>query len=225
MLPDPLLLVLAFVYVLTAIGVGELLRRTLHCSPDWTRKFIHIAVGMISVPTVLLFQRLVWAIIPPLVFVVVNYLDYRWGVIQAMTTSGRSNLGTVYFPLSFAVILALFWGDPSGPAAQPRLIVAALMPMTWGDALAAMVGGRVGRRRYRVLGATRSVEGSVTMFIVSAVATFLASGVMSPAGLSVALVTALGATVAEALSPWGMDNLTVPAISALSLAVMTGLLF
>jgi dolichol kinase len=29
----------------------------------------------------------------------------------------------------------------------------------------------------------------------------------------------LGATLAEAISPWGIDNLTVPAISALILAL------
>ena len=35
-----------------------------------------------------------------------------------------------------------------------------------------------------------------------------------------AAVTALGATVVEAVSPWGIDNLTVPAVSALLLVWM-----
>lgn len=218
MLSPWLALILAFVYVVAAIGLGELLRRSLHASREFTRKFIHIAVGMISVPTVIMFPSLGWAIIPPLAFVAINYLDYRYGVIQAMMSSNRSNLGTVYFPISFAAILALFWGDPARPAAFPHLIVAALMPMTWGDALAAIVGERWGRKRYTVLGSTRSYLGSATMFVVSAVATFLALGA-SPAAIPVALVTALGATVAEALSPWGIDNLTVPAVSALIIAL------
>jgi dolichol kinase len=33
-------------------------------------------------------------------------------------------------------------------------------------------------------------------------------------------VTAFGAAIGEAVSPWGIDNLTVPAISALILAAM-----
>ena len=214
MLPAWLALLLAFVYVFVAIGLGELLRRSLRASREFTRKFIHIAVGMISVPTVLWFPSLGWAIIPPLAFVVINYLDYRFGVVQAMMSSNRSNLGTVYFPLSFAAILFLFWGDPARPTMNPHLIVAALMPMTWGDALAAIVGGRWGRRRYTVLGSTRSFEGSATMFIISALATFLALGA-SPTAIPATLVTALGATIAEALSPWGIDNLTVPAVSTL----------
>jgi dolichol kinase len=36
-----------------------------------------------------------------------------------------------------------------------------------------------------------------------------------------AAATALGAAIVEALSPWGIDNLTVPAASALILALMT----
>lgn len=223
MLPDWLVLILAFAYVLVVIGLGEGLRRALRCSPDLTRKFIHIGVGMISVPTVLLFQHLGWALVAPLAFIVINYLDYRFGIIQAMTSSNRSNLGTVYFPLSFAVILVLFWGEAALPTAHPRLIVAALMPMTWGDALGAIIGSRWGRRRYTLLGATRTLEGSAAMFVASALATALALGQFSAGGVMTALATALAATLVEAVSPWGIDNLTVPAISALSLALAGGL--
>jgi phytol kinase len=219
MLPNWLALILAFVYVGVAIALGEVLRKALHLSQGFTRKFIHVAVGMISIPTVLWFSDLRWAIIPPLAFILINYLDYRFGLIQAMMSSNRSNLGTVYFPISFAAILLLFWGNPLAGAEHPRLIVAALMPLTWGDALAAVVGERFGRRRYTVLGQTRSVEGSLVMFIASALATWLALGA-SPVTLPLALLVAAGATLAEALSPWGIDNLTVPAVSAIILALL-----
>ncbi len=92
------------------------------------------------------------------------------------------------------------------------------MPMTWGDALAAIVGERFGRHRYTLFGQTRSLEGSVTMLIVSALATWMALGRSRLRRWLVALITALGATLVEAISPWGIDNLTVPAISAFILA-------
>ncbi len=213
MLPDWLALSLSFVYIAVAIGLGEVLRRSFKLSQEFTRKFIHITVGMISVPTVIWYHSLMWAIIPPLAFVLINYADYRFGIIQAMMSSNRSNLGTVYFPLSFAAILVLFWG-------RPHLVVAAMMPMTWGDALAAVIGHRFGRRCYRVLGHVRSLEGSATMLVVSALAVFLAlSPLPIDARAVIALAAALGATLAEAISPWGIDNLTVPAVSALILAL------
>ena len=220
MLPNWLALILAFVYVGVAIALGEVLRKALHLSQGFTRKFIHVAVGMISIPTVLWFSDLRWAIIPPLAFIVINYLDYRFGLIQAMMSSNRSNLGTVYFPISFAAILLLFWGNPSEPTAHPRLIVAALMPLTWGDALAAVVGEKFGKWRYPIVGQSRSLEGTVTMFVVSAAATWLALGPFSPGSLAAALGVAIGAALAESVSPWGIDNLTVPAVSALILALL-----
>jgi phytol kinase len=219
MLPNWLALILAFVYVAVAIGLGQVLRKAYHLSQGFTRKFIHVAVGLISVPTVLWFSDLRWAIIPPLTFVVINYLDYRFGLIQAMMSSNRSNLGTVYFPISFVAILIWFWGNAAGPAEHPRLIVAALMPLTWGDALAALVGERLGQHRYTVLGNTRSLEGSTAMLIVSTLATWLALGA-SPATILAAILVGLGATAAEAISPWGIDNLTVPAVSTIILALL-----
>ncbi|HUV90152.1 MAG TPA: phosphatidate cytidylyltransferase, partial [Anaerolineae bacterium] len=77
-----------------------------------------------------------------------------------------------------------------------------------------------------VAGSTRSLEGSGVMFLASWVATFLplvllAPGALSPAAAAgAAATTALAATIIEAISPWGIDNLTVPAISALVLALL-----
>jgi len=197
------------------LGIAEGLRRWRAYSSDFTRKFIHIAVGMYSVLAVLIFDRWEWAIIPPAAFIVINFLDWKHGILQSMTSSDRSNLGTVYFPLSFVVIICLFWD-------RPALLVASLMPMTWGDALAAVIGRRYGRRRYTVLGSTRSLEGSLVMLGCSFLASWLALSLLgqdSPLGL--ALATAAGATLAESISPWGLDNLTVPAVSALLLAWLT----
>jgi dolichol kinase len=214
---DVIALLASFAYVFAAIGVAEGLRKWRGYSVDFTRKFIHIAVGMWAYGTVLLFERRVFAIIPPLAFVAINAFSYWRGTFKAMETGEKGNLGTVYFPLSFAALIWVFWG-------RPHLIVAALMPMTWGDALAAVVGRRIGRRRYTVLGSTRSVEGSMTMFVASWLATsvsLLLLGTGDPrVALLISAVTAFGAALVEAVSPWGIDNLTVPAVSALILWLM-----
>jgi phytol kinase len=214
---DTIALIASFAYVFAMIGVAEGLRAWRGYSVDFTRKFIHVAVGMWTYGTVLLFERRTFAVIPPLAFVAINAFSYWRGTFKAMETGEKGNLGTVYFPLSFAALLWVFWG-------RPHLIVAGLMPMTWGDALAAVVGRRIGRRRYTFLGSTRSLEGSMTMFLASWVATSIALlllGTGNPiAALLVSAVTAFGAAIIEAISPWGIDNLTVPATSALILATM-----
>jgi phytol kinase len=168
--------------------------------------------------TVLLFERRTFAIIPPLAFVAINAFSYWQGTFKAMETGEKGQLGTIYFPFSFAVIIWMLWE-------QPHLVVAGLMPMTWGDALAAVIGRRVGKRRFSVAGSTRSLEGSGVMFLASWIATLVPLILLAPAPLSVgtavvtAVVTALGATMIEAVSPWGIDNLTVPAVSVLVLTL------
>jgi dolichol kinase len=215
---DWMALILSFVYVFTMIGVAEGLRRWRGYSVEFTRKFIHIAVGMWAYGTVLLFERRTFAIIPPLAFVLINAFSYWRGTFRSMETTDRKQLGTIYFPISFAAIIWFLWG-------QPALLVASLMPMTWGDALAAIVGQRVGVRFYRVADNSRTLEGSLVMFVASTATTLAALLLLAAGGswgmlLLAATITGLAATVVEALSPWGIDNLTVPTVSAVMLVFL-----
>lgn len=216
---DWLALVLSFVYVFAAIGIAEGMRKWREYSTDFTRKFIHITVGMWSVGMVLLFEQWYMAIIPPASFIVINYISYRQETFKAMETGEKGNLGTIYFPFSFCVIIALLWS-------RPNLLVASLMPMTWGDAMAAVLGTRYGQFRYTVWGSTRSLEGSVSMLLFSFVATFLALWLFPPLALGLslfyALVVAVLATLVEAVTPWHLDNLTVPLISMVTLYLLAG---
>jgi phytol kinase len=216
---DTIALLAAFAYVFAMIGVAEVLRKWRGYSVEFTRKFIHIAVGMWAYGTVLMFEHRTFAIIPPLSFIAINAFSYWRGTFKAMETGEKGQLGTIYFPISFVALVWLLWD-------RPHLLVASLMPMTWGDALAAVVGQRIGRRRYTVAGSTRSLEGSLVMFFVSWVATLVPLLLLAPEPLGpvaatwAAATTALGAMIIEAVSPWGIDNLTVPAISALLLILM-----
>jgi len=216
---DWLALALSYVFVFAAIGIAEGMRKWRGYSADFTRKFIHIAVGMWSVGTVLLFERWTMAVIPPISFIAINYISYRQETFKAMETGEKGNLGTVYFPLSFAVVLFFFWE-------KPHLLVASLMPMTWGDAMAAVLGARYGHFGYTLWGSTRSLEGSVSMFLFALGATFLALWRFPPLGLGVsllyALVVSVVATLVEAVTPWHLDNLTVPLVSALALYLLAG---
>lgn len=216
---DIIALLVSFIYVFAMIGIAEGLRKWRNYSVEFTRKFIHIAVGMWAYGTVLLFERRAFAIIPPLAFVAINTFSYWQGTFKAMETGEKGQLGTIYFPISFAILVWLLWD-------RPHLLVASLMPMTWGDALAAVVGRRIGQRRYTIAGSTRSLEGSAVMFLVSWAATLPPLLLLVPTPMNlvavagIAAVTSLGATIVEAISPWGIDNLTVPAVSALILVLM-----
>ncbi len=219
---DWLALILSYVFIFAALGLAEGLRKWRDYPVDFTRKFVHITVGMWAVGTVLLFRHWYLAVIPPLSFVLLNYVSYRRETFKAMETGESGNLGTVYFPLSFSLIIWLFW--QKGPG-WPGLLVASLMPMTWGDAMAAILGKQFGQYQYHILGSTRSLEGSLSMFLFSLMSTFLALLLLTPFGwltsFLCALAVAVVATGVEALTPWHLDNLTVPLVTALLLSLIT----
>lgn len=211
---DIIALVASYVYVFAVILVGEALGRVVfHGSSSFSRKFVHIGVGMWVLGTVALFKSWQMAVIPPLTFILVNYISYRRDIFKGMESKDKRNLGTVYFPISFALIIAAFW-------TKPAVVVAGMMPMVWGDALAAIVGERWGKHRNFLFADAKSREGSAAMFLASfasVLIVLLAAGIAGTTALYASLLVALVAMIVEALTPWGIDNLTVPLLSALLL--------
>ncbi|NCF68449.1 MAG: phosphatidate cytidylyltransferase [Chloroflexi bacterium] len=210
-------LLISVVYIFGLIGLAEGLRRWRGFSSDFTRKAIHIGVGMLAWALPFLFSEPWLFILACLGFMVLNLLDWRFGFFAAMSSSSRSNLGTVYFPLAAAVVAYVFWDSPP-------IMVAALMPLTWGDGLAPVIGKLYGRHRYHIHTSVRTVEGSIGFFLAAFLATWLALWVMpglpdlTPvAALLPALTVSLVTTLVEAVSIWGLDNLTITAAAMIIL--------
>jgi phytol kinase len=215
--PNLLAILIAFAFIFAALGIAEALRKALKLPPEFTRKVVHVTVGMWAWGTAWFFTDKWFAIVPPAVFVLLNYLSYRKGTFAAMESGDKQNLGTVWFPLAFiGVILVLF-------DVNKWLMATALMPLTWGDAFAAVLGRRFGTHRYTVGGGTRSFEGSAAMFVFSALSVALGLMIALPGCgtlLPIAIAVAAAATLAEAISVRGLDNLFVPAASVIVLLLM-----
>lgn len=212
-------LLIAYLYIFGIIGIAELLRRWRGYGSDFTRKVIHIGVGMLSWVISLLFDSPWPFVIASATFVIINLVDWRFGIISSMSSGDRSNLGTVYFPLAAAAVAVIFWES------QP-LMVAALMPLTWGDGLAPVIGRKYGTHQYTVLGHTRSLEGSAAFFAAGGVFTWLALWLkvgtpeLTPVeALLPALVVIAATTLTEAVSVLGLDNITVTAVAVLILSL------
>jgi len=217
-------LAVSYVYVFGLLLGAETLRKRFGLGGDFTRKAVHIGVGMWSVATLLLFTSWKWGIVPPLTFVVINYLSYRYEIFKAIESTERANLGTVFFPLSFAVLLGLLW-RPGSPDDAGPLAVSGLMALTWGDAFASIIGRRYGTRPYRFFGHARTMEGSLAMFIASSVSIALTlyflAGRELHESIALAMIAATVAAGVEAVSLYGSDNLTVPLATAGILYLLT----
>jgi len=212
-------ILLCFIYIFAVIGVAEGLRTWRGYSNDFTRKVIHIGVGMISWGLHWIFDNPWYFAVACVAFMLINFLDWRYGFFASMASGDKANLGTVYFPFAVGVVALIFWE-------QRPLMIAALMPLTWGDGLAPVIGRRYGRRPYTIGGHKRTVEGSLGFlmfgFLATLLALWLAPGMPAltlTAAIVPALVVALAGTVVEGVSIWGVDNLTVTAAAVLILSL------
>lgn len=206
-------------YIFAVIGIGEGLRRWRGYGSDFTRKVVHIGVGMVMWWLPHWFDTPWWFAVACLGFMALNFLDWKFGFFAGMTTSDRSNLGTVYFPLAAGVCAVVFWD-------RPGLMIAAMMPLTWGDGLAPVVGRKLGWGAYRIRGHTRTLAGSLGFFFAAWLATWVALmfGAGSPAVAApvlVAFIVTAVTVVIEGVTIWGLDNLAVTA-AAIALLWIAG---
>jgi len=212
-------LIASYVAAFGLLGAAEAIRAWRGYPQDFTRKLVHVGAGMWVFAILWLFDNWWAGIIPTATFIVLNYVFHRRSLFRAMDTAQSESLGTVWFALSVTLLLAIFWSQ-----GRAYIAVAGIMAMTWGDALAALVGQRFGRHKYAVFGAERSGEGSAAMAGASFAAIALSLAILSPLGamqvFAYSAVLALIAALAEAVSPSGTDNLSVPIVVSAALAML-----
>ncbi|GJQ20467.1 MAG: membrane protein [Bacteroidia bacterium] len=202
------------------IGISELIRKAWGASPEGSRKFLHVAVGLLLVSSLGLFSRPLPLLTLGALFVVLNIATVRAGMLKGIHGTARFSYGTVWYAVSFVLVVALFWYR------EPVIVLLSMLVMTLGDSAAAVVGAyRRNPTWYALTSDQKSFEGSAAMFLVSFFV--LLSGLLQTLRpedvridfvLACAGVTAATATAWEALSSRGLDNLAVPLSVALFLS-------
>lgn len=245
-LTDLLVLSIAYVYVLAIIGLGELLRRMGKYPPSVSRKFIHLGAGF-SAFTVPFYSQAWAAIIVALSFLLLIFLaspkspirSFR-AMFEVMAREEDYLSGHIWGPFLYAISITILVSIFTLiPTLTPYFVLPAtgLTAMYLGDGLAPFIGGKYGKHRYTIGKSTRSLEGSIVVFIASlfgAVFCFIFFDWFASGGSTIftlwhviilALACAIVAAVIEGISPPGIDNLTVPLLTALFVFSIAALLY
>jgi phytol kinase len=210
---DALGLAASYAFVFGFIGVATFLLRRRVLNATATRKVIHVGVAHWWIIAMITMNDPWVASVGPASFIVINSLALRFHLLPAMDEAADSrNLGTVYFPIILLVLVNLCWRGIMPPWAGGI----AVLVLGWGDGLAALVGERSLERGFRIWGGRKSLAGTAVMFGASFAVTLVFTlifnarfGALLPA-LGVSAVVAAAATTVELLTPFGIDNLTVP---------------
>lgn len=198
------------------------LSAALVCRKRWpeqrelSRKIVHIGTG----PVVVLAW---WLSIPasiavPVAFAVtvVTAINHRIQLLPAVEDVDRNSYGTVAYGLAISLLLLLFWPE------QAVAVCAGVLVMAFADGLAGLVGRGMTSPSWTVWQQRKSVAGTVTMGLVTALVLILlvliSQSPLHPLRLIAVCALAVGL---EQWGRWGIDNLTVPMAVGLSWMWMT----
>jgi uncharacterized protein (TIGR00297 family) len=216
---------LTFIIFFFMIGlflvIADFLLKLLNVHPHTTRRIVHILVGVLVCFSPFFFKDSLPVVTLAALFIAINYLGIRFGLLKGIHETDRVSYGTVYFPISFLVLVLWFWHK------DPAILLTAMLIMTFGDPVASWVGeSRKNPISFKIWSDKKSLQGSIAMFLVAfsvAVAGMYGFRYMfgRPISLSTAFIfgffTALYAAVSETVSHEGTDNLMVPLGSAVVL--------
>lgn len=227
--PNILFMILCYAYIVIVILIGGRLESSFGLTPKIARKFIHAMIGNL-VFIIPFFSSNVYPVLVAAPFILVTLfaspyspsteLSLKLQKLLRLTEEGHE-LGLVFYAISYTV-LALFFGS------TPYYLAAGILPLAYGDSLAAILGEKYGRTKFTIL-TQKSVQGTLGMFLGSFVS--LSIGFIfyslwfsfSFFDLFVPMVTiAMAATAIELSSPKGVDNLTIPLSCSIFLFLLLG---
>lgn len=229
---DVVALAVVYAIIVIALGAGLLAERK-HWNVD-VRKIVHIGIGN--------FVFIWWAFTESWImlaffavpFAIILFLAMFRGNPISDSKLGELSMdrghrtGLFFYVISITVLILFFFDH--WVAASVGIIA-----MTYGDGFGSVVGKRYGR--HRIMHGRKSLEGSLGVFVATAIMAFVILGVYSFVTVQgycsydytssipfwiVPFVLGAVASITEMLCPGEIDNIFIPLITA-SVAVLLGL--
>lgn len=208
--PDMAGVLLVYIYVAILIITTEKLLDNV--PTDISRKFLHIMVGNIAFLLPLFQTRWIMAFVAAGPFIFFTFLMSPYSPIKSMRgkTSGAGHgMGLVYYAIAWTILAYIFFD-------YKVIIAIGILAMSYGDGFASIIGSRFGKHKFNIGGDEKSFVGSITMFIFTFSTITIALmyyGISFDNKIVILIYITLVATIIEAFSPKGLDNLSVPFVA------------
>ena len=202
----------AFVYIYVAILL-IITEKLLTKYPEVSRKVLHIMVGNVAFILPIFITREIMAFIAAGPFIFFTFLMSPYTPIKSIrgkTSTAGHGMGLVYYSITWTILAYLFFDNMV-------VIAIGIFAMSYGDGFASVIGQRFGKKKFNIFGDKKSYAGSAAMliftFIMMIVALLYYNISITLYILLVLAFIALLVTIVEALTPRGIDNLTVPFVA------------
>lgn len=189
---------------------NQVFKSSFHFSKEIERKIGHIGFGVISISAPFVFSEK-WQFIIVVVYLLIWFYlirklrIFRGGLYDVVHLSSRPTIGDVLFPLSVIGLWLLISPD------DVSYYVVAVLVMSLSDSAASLIGKLYPFGMYKVAKSTKSMSGSFAFLVITIIIfTFFKNDI--PLTGSQFVLLAIATTIAEALSGYGLDNVTIPCV-------------
>ena len=204
-MPIPIAIIVITSWIITILVIAFLCKRYFPNKEELSRKIIHIGTGPVILLAWLFNIPKNIAFLSAFVITIALVINYQYRLLPVIEEIERKSFGTIAYGMSITLLLLLFW--PSYAAS----ISIGVLSMAFGDGLAGLIGSSTNSPKWSIFGQTKSIAGTLTIGSIVAITTAIISSInnleIQPLEI---IVISLIATFLEQISPWGIDNITVP---------------
>ena len=204
-MPIQIAIFIIALWIIIVLLIAFLCKRYFPKKEELSRKIIHIGTGPVILLAWLFDIPKNIAFFTAFLITIALGVNYQYRLLPAIEDIERKSFGTIAYGISITLLLLLFWPH------YALSVCIGVLSMAFGDGLAGLIGRSVKSPKWSILDQTKSIVGTLTMGSVVAITTSIVSSTndlgIQPLEI---LVISIIATFLEQISPFGIDNLTVP---------------
>ena len=188
---------------------AELLYHKMNVKAELTRKYVHIVTGLLTMlfPSLINNPWLVMALCGS--FLVILLTSLALNLLPSINAVERVTRGSILYPIIVYGCYLFYWNFDQFIFYYIPILVLAIC-----DPMAALFGRRWPFGKYKTLGQTKTLVGSLAFFTAAFLTCMSLIFTLEQVSLSELFIISIGVafvtTIAEALAHNGYDNLTIP---------------
>lgn len=197
--------IFSYIFFLILV-VGTLIGKKFNI--EISRKVIHTGLFVVWILLDVFFKNTIHQLIIPIIFIIVNFLSYKFKIFKNMEREEDNQPGTVYFSIAITVIMLIAYIFPNTYYSTGI----ATFCLTFGDGFAALIGKYT---KSKLIRGKKSLNGFLSCFIFSTFSTYIFSNFYN-LELTIVMCIAIGlaASIFELVGK-GLDNFSVVGITFL----------
>lgn len=202
---------------LTLFGTAEWMYHKLNIKAELTRKTVHFGTGILTLlfPVFLTSHLSVMFLCGS--FALLLMLSLKFNLLPSINAIDRESWGSLWFPLSVYICFIFYSHYAAHPLVNAYILYyAPILTLAICDPVAALVGKRFPRGKFKVGKSSKTIAGSSGFFISSLLLNCCLVYAFEPELFQQNWIWAaicalsLSSTLIEAISGKGIDNLSIP---------------